>query len=118
MDEKLAIYISAVKKQKRYLNKFRDNSLLYSTDIMGVDYEFTDIEDAIYDSSYNIELNKVPVYSPELTDKELMTLLSHRKGEYFTDVEMYRYMNSLIIRLCKEEIYGNDNNAVVSNTKL
>ena len=55
---------------------------------MGIDYEFTDIEDAIYDSSYNIELNKVPVYSPELTDKELMALLSHRKGEYFTDVEM------------------------------
>ena len=108
----------AVKKQKRYLNKFRDNSLLYSTDIMGIDYEFTDIEDAIYDSSYNIELNKVPVYSPELTDKELMALLSHRKGEYFTDVEMYRYMNSLIIRLCKEEIYGNDDNATVSNTKL
>lgn len=52
------------------------------------------------------------------TDKELMALLSHRKGEYFTDVEMYRYMNSLIIRLCKEEIYGNDDNAVVSNTKL
>lgn len=58
----------------------------------------------LYDSSYNIELN--------------MALLSHRKGEYFTDVEMYRYMNSLIIRLCKEEIYGNDDNAVVSNTKL
>lgn len=76
------------------------------------------IEDAIYDSSYNIELNKVPVYSPELTDKELMALLSHRKGEYFTDVEMYRYMNSLIIRLCKEEIYGNDDNATVSHTKL
>lgn len=58
MDEKLATYMSAVKKQKRYLNKFRDNSLLYSTDIMGIDYEFTDIEDAIYDSSYNIELTR------------------------------------------------------------
>lgn len=96
MDEKLKTYISAVKKQKKYLNKFRDNSLLYSTDIMGIDYNLADIEDIIYDYNYSIKVNKTPLYSPELADEELKALLSYRKGEYFTDEEIYNYMNELI----------------------
>lgn len=118
MDEKLKTYISAVKKQKKYLNKFRDNSLLYSTDIMGIDYNLADIEDIIYDYNYSIKVNKTPLYSPELADEELKALLSYRKGEYFTDEEIYNYMNELIIRLHKDEIYDNGYNATVSNTQL
>lgn len=116
MDEKLAIYMSAVKKQQKYLNKFRDNSLLYSTNIMGVDYNFIDVEDTMYNCDFNIKVNKDPLYSPKLTDKELNALLSYRRGEYFTDEEMYKYMNELIIRLHKEEIYDNESDATVSDT--
>lgn len=67
---------------------------------------------------YSIKANKTPLYSPELTDEELKALLSYRKGEYFTDEEMYNYMNELIIRLHKDEIYDNEHNATVSNTQL
>lgn len=59
---------------------------------------------------------KDPLYSPKLTDKELNALLSYRRGEYFTDEEMYKYMNELIIRLHKEEIYDNESDATVSDT--
>jgi hypothetical protein len=81
-----------------------------------IDYNLADIEDIIYDYNYSIKANKTPLYSPELTDEELKALLSYRKGEYFTDEEMYNYMNELIIRLHKDEIYDNEHNATVSNT--
>lgn len=51
-----------------------------------------------------------------LENKELNALLSYRRGEYFTDEEMYKYMNELIIRLHKEEIYDNESDATVSDT--
>lgn len=79
-------------------------------------YDYIDVEDAMYNCDFNIKVNKDPLYSPKLTDKELNALLSYRRGEYFTDEEMYKYMNELIIRLHKEEIYNNESDATVSDT--
>lgn len=80
------------------------------------DWKVQSFEDGMYNCDFNIKVNKDPLYSPKLTDKELNALLSYRRGEYFTDEEMYKYMNELIIRLHKEEIYDNESDATVSDT--
>jgi hypothetical protein len=81
-------------------------------------YEYIADSDTTIKRSNLIPVGTLPLgeYTPELADEELKALLSYRKGEYFTDEEIYNYMNELIIRLHKDEIYDNEYNATVSNT--
>lgn len=83
-------------------------------------YEYIADSDTTIKRSNLIPVGTLPLgeYTPELADEELKALLSYRKGEYFTDEEIYNYMNELIIRLHKDEIYDNEYNATVSNTQL
>ena len=98
------------------LNRYKDDQLLDLFNTVADIGTERNYDQPQYLCDFNIKVNKDPLYSPKLTDKELNALLSYRRGEYFTDEEMYKYMNELIIRLHKEEIYDNESDATVSDT--
>lgn len=108
MEEKLATYISAVKKQQKYVNSFKPVIFQWSSGLVETEYKLYSTNELITRTEF--DPRKDPVYSPDLTEEELNALhwQQNCEGGYLTYEESIAYLNELILRLNRKEVYGDD----------